>query len=299
MMLSSVEIYISRFSVSLLAFGLATLSGLLPLFAKEQGRNAFIFLTCLCGIFCLILPFHPSSQSSQSTLDGFIPIGCALMAMCQVLLKNIPRVNPHQRTLNPAAMDEDCEEGEIELMIPQTPSEGTTSNAAESSAMSQRNSTLTEIEVAFLCFSNLLALTVLSFTHGVIYSSKEHVGYGKLIATILFVCLMSTTEGVLVLRTELLSDKYFQFILALSCGYPLGIIFETLFRSSDLLAMNSIFMDTALSLIPLSQGVLLYVALMALTGSDVRARGKSVAKIGGMVSGIMISTILIFVNLYL
>jgi hypothetical protein len=294
-MLSSVEIYISRFSVSLLGFGLATLSGLLPLLAKEQGRNAFIFLTCFCGTFCLILPFHPSSQSFQSNIDGFIPIGCALMAICQVILKNIPRVNPHERNLTPAAMDEDCEEGEIELMIPPSSSQETN----EPVVVANRNSTLTEAEVAFLCFSNLLALSVLSFTHGVIYSSKEHVGYGKLIATILFACWMSATQGVLVLRTELLSDKYLLFILTLSCGYPLGIIFETLSRSSDLLAVNSIFIDTSLSLVSLSHGVLLYVALMALTGSDVRARGKSTAKIGGMVLGIAVSTGLIFVDLYL
>ena len=294
-MLRSVEIYVSRFSVSLLGFGLATLSGLLPLLAKEQGRNAFIFLTCFCGTFCLILPFHSSStQPSQSSLDGFIPIGCALMAICQVILKNIPRVNPQERTLTPAATDEDCEEGEIELMLPPS-SQGT----PEPPVVAHKNSTLTEVEVAFLCFSNLLALSVLSFTHGVIYSSKEHVGYGKLISTILFVCLMSATQGVLVLRTELLSDKYLLFILTVCCGYPLGIICETLFRSSDLLAVNSIFLDTALSLVSLSHGVLLYVALMALTGSDVRARGKSVAKIGGMVLGMAISTVLIFVNLYL
>jgi hypothetical protein len=289
------QIDFARAAVALFGFGLATLSGLLPLLAKEHGKNLFSFLTCLCGAFCLVLSF-PSNQSSNILLDGFIPVGCALMAVCQIILKNIPRLNQGDRALSPAEMEEDCEEGEIELMIPRSSTQALHIQAPPDRAA---RSTLTSVEVAFLCSSNLVALFVMAFGHGVSYSSREHVGYGKLIATILFVCLMTMTQGVLVLRTELQSDKYLLYVLTLSCGYPLGIISETLFSAYETLFASTLFMGSILSLVSLSHGVLLYIALMALAGSEVRARGKSQMKIGGIVVGTIVTTSLLYVNLYL
>jgi hypothetical protein len=293
-MVLTAQIDFARVAVALLGFGLATLSGLLPLLAKEQGKNLFSFLTCLCGAFCLVLSF-PSAQSSNIILDGFIPVGCAIMAVCQIILKNIPRLNQAHHPLTIGEMEEDCDEGEIELMIPRSSTQVLHIQAPPERA----RSTLTTIEVSFLCFANLVALFVMAFGHGVSYSSKEHVGYGKLIATILFVCLMAMTQGVLVLRTELLSDKYLLFVLTLSCGYPLGILSQVVLRDYETLLASPLFTGSLLSLLSLSHGVLLYIALMALAGSEVRARGKSQMKISGIIVGTLLTTSLLYVNLYL
>lgn len=298
----NLTIEFSRLCLALSAFGLALFSGLLPLLIQERSARFFSFLTCLCGTFCLVLSFPSNiSQLAQQTI--FIPIGISLMAVCQVLLKNIPRIRSRTNdyvtlstTVDPVG-DEDCEEGEIELMIPRSSSEPS-SSSLPFERFPKNRVTITDTEVSFLCISNLLALFILSFNYGLNYTTKEHVGYGKLIATLGFVCLMAMTQGVLVLRTQLLSEKYMLFISTLSCGYPLGIIFG-LTPSLTLLFTNSLFSNTIHSLVSLSHGVLLYIALMALAGSEVRARGKSQAKIGGILCGTILAVTLLYINVFL
>lgn len=294
MVLADVTIEYSRLSLAFSGLGLAIFCGILPLLIHEKSHLYFIFLTCLCGSFCLVLSYPSNSLEMMQTI--FIPIGTALMAICQVMLKNIPRNRTNELNESTNHLDEDCEEGEIELMIPRNPLETSRHSAPE--RLPKNRVTLTDIEVTFLCITNLFALFILSFNYGMSYSSKQHVGYGKLIATLGYVCLMSMTQGVLVIRTQLLFDRYMSFISIQSCGYPLGIIFG-LTPTSAFLFSNSIFSNTMHSLVSLSHGILLYIALMALAGSEVRARGKSQAKIGGILCGTILAVSLLYINVFL
>ena len=284
------EVDFYRCSVALFAFGIALLSGVFPILLKEKNKKHwFSALLCFAGSYFFTLGYLRNFHQEKTDIETVcVVLGCLTAMLCKILLV------PDGTVVNLPTFDElDTEESEIEMMLPSNYKSTKQDDVADITGFDDTSNHRIIVPnhenrcVVVLCF---LASFLFNVGDGVDFASKEHVGYGKLIATVLNAALTSTSQGTLQTRNVYTFSRYGLWIFLLALGHPVGIALGAI--------APTILANSAVSIaIALSRGVLLFVSVACLVGSQFHAGGppaESVHTIGILTGGALAITTCVY-----
>jgi hypothetical protein len=241
-----------RASVALFAFGVALLSGVLPVLVKETCKKQhFSALLCFGGSFYFTLAYLRNFRTLKSETESLcVILGCLLAMFLKIYF--VPRDNviirhPHEE-----------EDPEIELMLP-SKDRGYIGSASIDMTQTRivKPNYESVISIAFCFFAAFL----FNIADGIDFASKQHEGYGKLLATVVNAALISIAQGTLQTRNSFLFAHYGRWTVALSFSYPIGILIGI---------VNPTLLDgfSASIAIALARGVILFSSMVCFVGSQ-------------------------------
>mmetsp|Transcript_14368 Transcript_14368/g.21537 ORF Transcript_14368/g.21537 Transcript_14368/m.21537 type:complete len:288 (+) Transcript_14368:67-930(+) len=281
--IGNVDFY--RASVTLFTVGLVLLLAVVPLLIKEASGRLFSGLSTLTSAYffalaILGLPGMTSYEESNLYLSHcLILVGCFVM----LLLRHAGFDSTVTiRDQDNSSGDYASQDPEVEMMLPTSSTESENKSASPEVENASGTDVLYRESNTLNCLACLAASITVNCVEGMLLGSKQHRGYGGLIAAAGTTGCVSLALGTLLLQNDAFTKVYTRFIATLACSFPVGFILGSL----D--SVGSVF-STLYAGVSISRGFLLQIAFMTILASRTPWNyGDMVAMIlGGLIAVVL------------
>jgi hypothetical protein len=190
-------------------------------------------------------------------------------------------------------------EEEIEMMLESSPNEGSSTDDPAEVHLPDNMSTIEQIkssnknyEDKYVALCCILATCVIGLVDGLAFGSREHVGYGALITTILNAALISLAMGTLIMKSPYLSENYLSYVSVFCISSPIGIG-----MGSSLYITTVIQGSLEFSILTgLSRGILIYIGVVVMISKHLNDRVDMTSKVIGMFIGSIVTMVSCGIN---